>query len=223
MAFQTHKRHYKFIIMPFGLTNAPSTFQALMNEVLKPYLLKFMLVLFYDILVYSKDAESHAQHLRTVFQLLLDNNIVVNKKKCYFEADKVEYLGHIVFAADVFVDPHKIEVMLHWLVPKDIKSLRGLLGLTGYYRRFVKDYGVIAQPLIEFTKKNGFLWSPIAQEAFDTLKTTMTTLPTLAIYMCVSVCVCMPLIFQRSFYWKRAILAKDWGLPYLKRANRLHS
>ena len=160
--FQTHERHYEFIVMPFGLTNTPSTFEALLNQVLRPYVRKFVLVFLDDILVYSKDMESHAQHLRTVFQLLLDNCLVVNKKKCDFGVDKVEYLGHVVFAAGLYADPRKAEAMLQWLVPKDVKALRGFLGLMGYYHRFVKDYGVLARPLIELTKKNGFSWSPTA-------------------------------------------------------------
>ena len=132
--------------MSFGLTNAPATFQALMNQVFRPYLRKFLLVFFDDILVYSKDASTHLEHLTLVFRLLRQLNLFANSKKCQFAKDRIEYLGHWVSEKGVEADQEKIRTMLEWPIPKNIRELRGFLGLTGYYRRFVANYGAIATP-----------------------------------------------------------------------------
>jgi len=96
--FQTHEGHYEFLVIPFRLTNAPSTFQSLMNEVLRPCLRTFALMLFDDIFIYSHDKDNHRDHLLQVFEILRRNNLLVNRKKCYFEISSSEYLGHIIFA-----------------------------------------------------------------------------------------------------------------------------
>jgi hypothetical protein len=180
-AFRTHSGHYEYVVMPFGLCNAPSTFQAAMNEVFRPYLRKFLLVFFDDILVYSKHWDEHIQHLRQVFDVLSVQKFYVKPSKCLFGAREVDYLGHIVSQDGVRVDNRKIDAMQSWPSPKMITELRGFLGLTGYYRKFVRNYGLIAAPLMNLLKKGNFGWTPAAAAAFDQLKNAMVTTPVLAL------------------------------------------
>ncbi|MCH79728.1 Ty3/gypsy retrotransposon protein, partial [Trifolium medium] len=180
-AFRTHEGHYEFLVMPFGLMNAPSTFQNLMNNVFRSVLRKHVLVFFDDILIYSKDWDSHIKHLKEVLNLLSVHNLVANRKKCSFAQRSVEYLGHLISGGGVAVDPNKVVSVVQWPQPRNVKGVRGFLGLTGYYRKFIKDYGKIAKPLTELTKKEGFKWNEGAQLAFEVLKTKLTTAPVLAL------------------------------------------
>ncbi len=109
--FQTHEGHYEFLVMPFGLTNESSTFQSLMNSVFKEYLRKFVLVFFYDILIYSPSKESHVLHLKMVFQEMKEHQLVAKASKCVFGCTQVEYLGHLIFVARVHTHSKKIVIV----------------------------------------------------------------------------------------------------------------
>lgn len=137
--------------------------------------------LFDNILVYSRNWDEHLQHVRVVLELLRKHQLFVKLKKCKFGRVELDYLGHIISDEGVKIDQTKIEAMLSWPAPTTVTELRGFLGLTGYYRKFVKDYRVIARPLTNLLKKNKFEWSGSAEVAFQSLKSAMTSTPTLAL------------------------------------------
>ncbi|KAK8939259.1 hypothetical protein KSP39_PZI011311 [Platanthera zijinensis] len=179
-AFSTRYGHFEFVVMPFGLTNAPAAFMALMNSVFKAFLDQFVIVFIDDILIYSKTEEEHAQHLRQVLQTLREQQLYAKFSKCAFWLTEVAFLGHVINAEGLAVDPAKIEAILNWTRPKSVTEVRSFLGLAGYYRKFVKDFSKLALPLTQLTRKNMvFTWGDDCQQAFDALKEKLTTAPVL--------------------------------------------
>lgn len=130
-----------------------------MNEIFWPYLRKFVLVFFDDIVVYSANFPTQLDHLQEVLQILKLHILVVNQKKCHFGQQQLEYLGHIISASRVSADLSKITCMVNWPSSKDVKGLRGFLGPTGYYRKFVRDSGKITRPLTQLLEKDAFCWN----------------------------------------------------------------
>ena len=174
--FRTHKGHYEFLVMPFGLTNATSTFQALMNDIFKPFLRKFDLVFFlffyflkkFIILVYSKSLADHLDHLKAVLSVLLQNQLYAKRSKCTFSYSKVEYSGHIVSSEGVKTNSRTVLTMQQWPTTS-VKALRGFFGLTGYNRKFIRNYGLIVAPLTFLLKKDSFRWTAKEDSAFHHL------------------------------------------------------
>jgi hypothetical protein len=179
--FRNHEDHYEFLVMSFGLCNSPSTFQSLMNHVFCPFLRHFVLVFFDDILIYGKNWIDHLAYVDRVLHLLSQHQLFLKQSKCVFGASEVEHLGHLVGKADVRVDPKKIEAIQYWPHPNTLKILCGFMGLTGYYHKFVKNYGKIVAALTTLLKKNSFTWTPAVAQDFQNLKMDMCITPFLAL------------------------------------------
>lgn len=180
-AFQTHLGQYEFRVMAFRLTGAPGTFQGMMNSTLSPGLRKFVIVFFNDILVYSASLEDHVQHLRQVFEWLRADQWFLKLNKCSFAQRSIAYLGHVVSNSGVATDPSKIQEVLDWPPPSNLKELRGFLGLAGYYRKFIKHFAILSKSLSDLLRKDAvFVWSSVQSEAFSVLKQALCSAPVLA-------------------------------------------
>ncbi|PRQ45918.1 putative nucleotidyltransferase, Ribonuclease H [Rosa chinensis] len=168
--------------MPFGLTNAPAAFMDLMNRVFCPYLDRFVIVFIDDILVYSKDNSQHAKHLRIVLRTLREAQLYAKFNKCEFWLNSIGFLGHVVSAEGISVDPQKVVAVLNWERPTTVTEIRSFLGLAGYYRRFVQDFSKIATPLTRLTRKGvKFVWSEECEQSFQELKGRLTSAPVLVL------------------------------------------
>lgn len=176
-AFVTHMGLFEYLVMSFGLTNGSPSFQALMNFLFG--MLKFVVTFFDDILLFSKSLEEHKDHLTQVFDILQKNKLYARWEKCSFGQTEVEYLGHVISQEGVATDPSKIKAIKDWPTPKNITKLRSFLGLSGYYRRFIKDYGVICRPLFDCLKKDAFHWRDAQDQAMDVVKDKLTNSPVL--------------------------------------------
>ena len=166
--------------MPMGLTNAPAVFMDIMNMIFQPYLDQYVIVFIDDILIYSGSKEDHEEHLRVVLQILRKNQLYAKFSKCQFWLDSVTFLGHVISAEGVSVDPQKIEAIVNWKPPTNVTEIRSFLGLAGYYRKFVEGFSKLATPLTKLTRKEKkFVWLEACQQSFDELKRKLTSAPVL--------------------------------------------
>jgi hypothetical protein len=168
--------------MSFEITNAPAYFMNLMNKVFMEELDKFVVVFIDDILVYSKSVEEHEQHLRVVLGKLRAHKLYAKFRKCEFWLEKISFLGHILTAEGVAVDPGKVETVSNWQQPTNVSEIRSFLGLAGYYRRFIEGFSKIARPMTEFLKKEKkFNWTESCEKSFQELKRRLNTAPVLTL------------------------------------------
>ena len=179
-AFRTARGHFEFLVMPFGLTNAPSVFQRLMNKIFEKEFGVFVLVYLDDILVFSRDVAEHWGHLRQVLGRLRECKLYGRIHKCSFLKDNVQYLGFDVSAEGIKPSDDKIKTILEWPTPQSPRDCRSFLGLCNFYRRFVRGFSNIAQPITELTKeKEPWSWGEPQEKAFAQLKVAMSTAPVL--------------------------------------------
>nr|GEV11596.1 putative reverse transcriptase domain-containing protein [Tanacetum cinerariifolium] len=170
-AFRTRYGHYEFLAMPFGLTNAPAIFMDLMNRVFHEYLDKFIIVFIDDILVYSKTREEHKDHLRIVLEILRQKKLYAKFSKCDFWLGQVAFLGHIVSADSITMDPAKVEAITKWPRLTTVTKVISFLGLAGYYRRFVEGFSLLALPLTKLMLKGEkFVCNEEREKSFEELK-----------------------------------------------------
>jgi hypothetical protein len=152
-----------------------------MNSVFMTELDKFIVVFIDDILIYSKNEEEHAEHLRIVLQRLREHKLYAKFSKCEFWLDSVKFLGHTISSEGISVDPSKVQEVMDWQPPKSAHQIRSFLGLAGYYRRFIPDFSRIAKPMTELLKKGvKFVWSEACDKAFQKLRELLASAPVLA-------------------------------------------
>ena len=140
-----------------------------------------MLIFFDDILIYSASWAEHLSHIRAVLSVLRENQLFLKRSKCSFGEPSVAYLGHVIYAQGVAMDTNKVQAILDWPTPSSVRALRGFLGLAGYYRHFIRDFGSIAASLIALLKKEAFQWSSSAETAFKELQRALTSAPALTL------------------------------------------
>ena len=179
-AFITHQGIFEFNRLSFGMTNAPLSFQSLMTKVLKNLNFKIALVYIDDVLIFSKDFDQHLHHLNLVFNNLRAANLTLHPSKCKFATKSVRYLGFTVSKDDLEVTQENIDKIQNCQSPQNVKQVRSALGMMGYYRKFIKDYAKIAQPLNNLLKKDTkFVWSDECEKAFKELNSRLTKAPIL--------------------------------------------
>lgn len=177
-AFSTEYGHYEWKVMPFGLTNAPATFQRMMNNLLQPLLNGFVQVYLDDIFIYSSDENQHDEHVRKVLDILQDKQLIAKKSKCAFFYRELRFLGHVITAEGIKADPDKVEKVKNWPTPTTIKEAQMFMGLTSYYRKFIKNHSKIANPIHKFITKQE-KWDKSQDEAFEKLKNSLIHSPVL--------------------------------------------
>lgn len=180
-AFSTPFGHYEYIRMPFGLKNAPSTFQRLMNSVLREHINKICIVYLDDILIFSTSIQEHIVNINKIFKKLRQANLKIQIDKCNFFCKETEYLGHVLTTDGIKPNPKKIKDITELRLPTTQKQIKSFLGITGYYRKFMKDYARVAQPMTKYLKKDSKInnLDPSYVNAFEQLKTLITSHPIL--------------------------------------------
>ena len=180
-AFTVENGHYEYVRMPFGLKNAPATFQRMMDKILMKYLNKFCFVYMDDIVIFSKSLQEHLLHLKLIFEELRKYNLKIQLDKSEFLRKEVPFLGHVITPDGIKPNPDKINAIIKYPLPKTQKEIKSFLGLTGYYRKFIKDFAKITKPFTRVLKKGEKVDYENEEyiEAFNKCKELITNAPIL--------------------------------------------
>lgn len=171
---------FQFTRMPFGLHNSPATWQRLIDDVIGADLEPYVFVYLDDIIIVTKDFETHLRVLREVLKRLSKANLTLNWEKSKFCRSELKYLGYVVNEHGLLVDPEKVETILNYPSPKKVRQVRRFIGLASWYRRFVPNFSTLISPLTHLLKKNvQWRWGEEEQKAMDLLKEKLVTAPIL--------------------------------------------
>ena len=179
-AFCTRTALYQYNVLPFGLSVSGAIFSRMISKVLHSIEGKFAMAYLDDILIFSKTFEEHLEHIKEVFIRLEKANLCLNKKKCHFVKQEIEYLGHLIGPNGIKPNPEKVRVIQTLAPPVNVRGVRSFIGMVSYYRNFIPRFSEIARPLTNLTRKHvKFEWNDDAQQAFDFLKKKLTEAPIL--------------------------------------------
>jgi hypothetical protein len=181
--FKTNEGLHEWILMPFGLKNSPSTFMSLMNEILKYFIGKFLVVYLDDILIFSKTKEEHLRHLTLGMRILQLEKLLINLKKSFFMKIKLMYLGFLISSNELKMDPEKVREIVEWPSPRSMFEVRSFHELARFYRKFIRDFSGICAPMMDTVKKKNksFKWIEEVERSFNTLKEKITERSILAL------------------------------------------
>ena len=169
-AFRTRYGLYEYTVMPFGLCNAPGTFQYYVNDIFHDYMDDFMESYLDDLLIFSATLKEHKVHVRKVLQRLEEHQLYLKPSKCEFHKTRITFLGYIITADGITMDPEKVAAVTSWPAPRSALDIQTFLGLANFYRRFIKDFSKTIAPITKLLQKNvQFHWNAAADKAFKTL------------------------------------------------------
>jgi hypothetical protein len=182
-AFKTNEGLYEWLVMPFGLKNAPSTFMRLMNEVLREFIEKFVIVYLDDILIYSKLVAEHLKHLNIVMKKLQQEKLLINMRKSSFMKIELIYLGFVISANELKMDLDKVEVIKNWPSSRNVFEVRSFHGLASFYRKFIRNFSGISAAMMDTVKKwhKSFHWTIEAEKSFNLLNWKIMEQPVLVL------------------------------------------
>jgi len=181
-ALMIYMGSFELTVMFFGITNSPATFQAMINEILRDMINEGKVAAFVNnVLVKTETEKGHDEIVEEVLRRLEENDLYVKPEKCVWKVRKIGFLGVVIGPSGIEMEKEKVDGVLSWPKPKNMKDIRKFLGLANYYRRFIKDFARVARPINMLMRKDmKWQWREEQQKAFDELKRIFTTKPVLA-------------------------------------------